>query len=73
MVSCGTPAPLMDLHMGHARHTVQEAYEHVTPEMVTRLLETLTGVWEALAARRALNPRSPVQVLDRLLTGEGKG
>ncbi|WP_426505383.1 LacI family DNA-binding transcriptional regulator [Dactylosporangium sp. McL0621] len=69
MVELGTPSPLMDLHMGHAKTTVQQAYEHVTGGMVEQLLSRLTAVWrEALASRRAMHPRSPVAVLDRLLT-----
>jgi len=37
--------------------------------MIQRLLDGLTARWvAALDARRRLNPRSPVAVLDRLLT-----
>jgi hypothetical protein len=36
--------------------------------MIRRLLDGLTDLWvAALDARRALSPRSPVAVLDRLL------
>jgi hypothetical protein len=39
-----------------------------------RLLDGLTELWEAaLAERRALAPRSPVAVLDRLLTPGREG
>ncbi|WP_433615779.1 LacI family DNA-binding transcriptional regulator [Dactylosporangium sp. CA-139114] len=71
MVELNTPRPLMDLHMGHAKTSVQEAYEHVTAGMVGRLLDGLTALWNAaLAARRAMSPGSPVGVLDRLLREE---
>lgn len=47
---------------------VQATYSHVTPAMRRALLDGLTGLWEAsLDARRALDPGSPVAVLDRLL------
>jgi hypothetical protein len=59
----------MDAQMGHADGSVQAIYSHVTQEMVGRLLDGLTTTWRAaLAARRALSPRSPVAVLDQLLT-----
>ncbi|MFI5910909.1 LacI family DNA-binding transcriptional regulator [Dactylosporangium sp. NPDC051541] len=71
MLGLDTPRPLMDLHMGHAKKTVSDAYDHVTADMVARLLEGLTVLWQnALAARRAMHPRSPVAVLDRLLGEE---
>jgi integrase len=68
MVELGTPATLMDSQMGHADGSVQGLYAHVTPDMVRRLLDGLTEVWQAaLAERRRLSPASPVGVLDRLL------
>jgi hypothetical protein len=68
MIELGTPAALMDAQMGHEDGSVQALYSHITPEMVRRLLDGLTAVWEAaLEARRQLSPRSPVAVLDRLL------
>jgi integrase len=68
MIELGTPATLMDAQMGHADGSVQALYSHITPEMIRRLLDGLTKIWEvALDARRELNPRSPVTVLDRLL------
>jgi integrase len=69
MIELGTPATLMDAQMGHADGSVQAIYSHVTQEMIERLLGGLTTSWRAaLETRRALNPRSPVAVLDRLLT-----
>jgi PAS domain-containing protein len=64
----GTPPTLMDDQMGHSDGSVQARYAHATAEMVRRLLDGLTTVWEAaLAARRQLSPGSPVAVLDGLL------
>jgi hypothetical protein len=69
MIELSTPATLMDAQMRHADGSVQAVYSHVTPEMVDRLLDGLTTSWRAaLEARRALSPRSPVAVLDQLLT-----
>jgi hypothetical protein len=68
MIELGTPATLTDAQMGHAHGSVQALSSHVTPEMIRRLLGGLAEFWEAaLDARRELNPRSPVAVLDRLL------
>jgi integrase len=72
MEELGTPSKLMDERMGHEDGSVQARYSHVTAAMRRQLLEGLTGVWEAaLEARRAIVPGSPVDVLDRLLRGEG--
>lgn len=69
MVELGTPAILMDAQMGHEDGSVGALYSHITPGMVQRLMDGLTRLWrDALAARRGLHPRSPVGVLDRLLT-----
>jgi integrase len=69
MLELGTPSVLMDSQMGHSDGSVQAMYSHITPEMVRRLLDGLTEMWiGALKARRAMNRRSPVTVLDRLLT-----
>jgi integrase len=68
MVELGTPAALMDAQMGHLDMSVQARYVHVTASMVRQLLDGLTELWRAaLDARRALDPRSPVAILDRLL------
>ncbi|WP_372492468.1 tyrosine-type recombinase/integrase [Salinispora arenicola] len=70
MEELGTPAKLADERMGHADGSVQARYTHVTAVMRARLLDGLTHLWEAAASeRRAMAPRSPVAVLDRLLTG----
>ncbi|MER5780633.1 LacI family DNA-binding transcriptional regulator [Streptomyces mobaraensis] len=63
-----TEKALADERMGHIDGSVSARYTHVTPEMRRRLCEGLTRLWHAsLDARRAMNPRSPVGVLDRLL------
>jgi Bacterial regulatory proteins, lacI family len=68
MLELGTPAPLMDEQMGHEDGSVQARYSHITPDMVQRLLDGLTGMWNAaLDVRRQMSPGSPVAVLDRLL------
>ncbi len=73
MEELGTPKPLMDVQMGHADGSVQARYSHATAEMVRRLLDGLTEVWEqALEDRRQISPGSPVAVLDRLLKGDGR-
>jgi hypothetical protein len=54
--------------------TRKARYAHATSDMLRRLLDGLTGVWtDALDARRALSPGSPVTVLDRLLSNSGEG
>jgi hypothetical protein len=59
----------MDDRMGHEDGSVQARYSHITPAMRQQLLDGLTRLWlEALDARRALSPRSPVATLDRLLS-----
>jgi integrase len=68
MVELGTPSTVMDDQMGHSDGSVQARYAHATTDMVRRLLDGLTAVWEnALEARRQLSPGSPVAVLDGLL------
>ena len=68
MEELGTPPTLMNQRMGHRDSSVQGRYSHVTPEMRRRLMEALNEQWEdALDARRAMCPGSPVAVLDALL------
>jgi site-specific recombinase XerD len=68
MEELGIPPKLMDERMGHEDGSVSARYSHVTKPMRQRLLDCLTEQWEAvLAARRAMAPGSPVEVLDRLL------
>jgi hypothetical protein len=68
MVGLGTPSTVMDDQMGHSDGSVQARYAHATADMVHRLMDGLTVVWEnALDARAGLSLGSPVAVLDRLL------
>src|SRR5262249_7028548 len=68
MDELGTPAKVMDHRTGAEDGSAQARYSHVTAAMRRKLLDGLTGLWEAaLAARRALAQGSPVAVLDRLL------
>ena len=68
MDELGVPLKLMDERMGHEDGSVQARYSHVTGEMRRRLIDDLTGLWEAaLESRRQLSEASPVAVLDRLL------
>jgi hypothetical protein len=53
--------------------SVQARYSHITAAMRSALLDGLTRLWlAALDARRALAPRSPVAVLDRLLVARAQ-
>jgi integrase len=68
MEELGTPPKLMDERMGHEDGSVQARYSHVTAAMRASLLDGLTARrQEALTARRAIAPGSPVAVLDELL------
>jgi integrase len=68
MDELGVPAKLQDDRMGHEDGSVQARYSHITAAMRRTLLDGLTGLWKAaLDERRAMAPRSPVTVLDRLL------
>ncbi len=68
MAELGVPPTLMDERMGHEDGSVQARYTHVTQVMRDRLMEDLTGLWDAaVATRRELSPSSPVGVLDRIL------
>ena len=54
--------------LGHEMGGVGARYSHVMDTMRERLIEALTRRWnDALDARLAMNPQSPVAVLDELL------
>ncbi|MFJ5984209.1 LacI family DNA-binding transcriptional regulator [Lentzea sp. NPDC092896] len=73
LVEKGIPKPLQDERFGHMDGTVQGRYSHVTEDMRARLLAELTADWEtALDERIAMNPRSPVAVLDELLQARAR-
>jgi integrase len=64
----GSPPKLLDERMGHEDGSVQSRYDHITPGMRQALMAVLTEMWEeALDARRAMSPGSPVAALDALL------
>ncbi|MEV6602013.1 site-specific integrase [Actinoplanes sp. NPDC051346] len=68
MVELGTPSTVMDDQMGHSDGSVQARYVHATADMIRRLLDGLTVVWEkALVTRLQLSPGSPVPILDHLI------
>ncbi|MER8042740.1 LacI family DNA-binding transcriptional regulator [Streptomyces sp. NPDC094032] len=69
MEELGAPKVLIDERMGHIDGSTPAIYSHVTNGMRLRLKQGLTDVWrQALAARAAMCPWSPVRVLDGLLT-----
>ena len=72
MREVGTPPKLMDERMGHEDGSVQFRYDHITAGMRQALMTALTSMWEeALDARRAMSPGSPVAALDALLRARG--
>ena len=65
MTELGTPEVLSHDRLGHQLGGIGGRYTHVTDGMREELVGRLTVQWEqALDARRALNPWSPVTVLD---------
>lgn len=63
-----TEKVLMDERIGHIDGSASTRHAHVTPCMRQRLMRGLTEQWTvSLDARRAMSPKSPVAVLDRLL------
>jgi hypothetical protein len=73
MEELNTPAKLMDDRMGHEDGSIQSRYTHITALMRSTLMDGLTRLWlAALDARRAMSPRSPVAVLDRLLVARAR-
>src|SRR6266536_335965 len=62
------PEVLSHERLGHRIGGIAGVYSHVTPAMRRQLKDALTACWErSLEARAAINPRSPVAVLDALL------
>jgi integrase len=73
MEELGVPARPQDDRMGHEDGSLQARYSHITAAMRQALLHGLAGLWEsALDDRRAMSPRSPVGVLDRLLAARAR-
>lgn len=68
MREIGVAPKLMDDRMGHEDGSVQSRYDHITAGMRRFLTTSLSDMWEeAVDARRAMHPGSPVATLDRLL------
>ncbi|MFC6883601.1 MULTISPECIES: hypothetical protein [Actinomadura] len=64
----GMPEILKHDRMGQVMPGIGGVYSHVSPAMRADLVDALQRRWEnALAARAALCPRSPVRLLDELL------
>lgn len=68
MAELRTPEVLSHERLGHELGGIAGLYSHVTPAMRKELMDALTQCWQqALDARAAMSPHSPVAVLDRLL------
>lgn len=68
MAELRTPEVLSHERLGHQLGGVGGRYSHVTPMMREELLGQLTERWnQALDARAAITPHSPVAVLEALL------
>ncbi len=68
-----TPEKLKLERLGHEMGGVEGRYSHATPKMRAELMDDLTEEWvEALDARLAMSPGSPVAVLDALLEARRK-
>jgi integrase len=69
MAEDGIPEILQALRLGHTVPGMRGVYTHVSDAMRTELKGTLQARWEAsLRDRAAISPRSPVPLLDELLT-----
>ena len=65
----GTPEILAEHRLGHQVPGMRGLYAHVSDRMRADLMQALQARWEeSLLERAALNPRSPVPLLDELLT-----
>ena len=61
------PEVLSHDRLGHRMSGIAAVYSHVTPAMRAELMSALTGCWERSLEAGAMNPHSPVPVLDALL------
>lgn len=69
LVQMRVPEILSHERLGHELGGIGGRYSHITPAMRHDLLDGLTEHWDAaLAARREMNPTSPVPILDNLLS-----
>lgn len=68
MAQEGEPEIMSHDRLGHKMAGIAGVYSHPTQAMRDRLMTDLTRLWQqSLRERAALNPRSPVPVLDALL------
>jgi hypothetical protein len=68
MAEEGTPEILAEQRLGHQMPGMRGLYTHVSDRMRAELIQALQTRWEeSLQERAALNPRSPVPLLDELL------
>jgi integrase len=69
MAEEGTPEILAEQRLGHQVPGMRGLYAHVTDRMRAELMHALQDRWEeSLEERTAIHPRSPVPILDELLT-----
>lgn len=69
MAEEGTPEILAEQRLGHQVPGMRGLYAHVTDRMRAELIHALQNRWEeSLEERAAIHPRSPVPILDELLT-----
>jgi integrase len=69
MAEEGTPEILAEQRLGHQVPGMRGLYAHVSDRMRAELMRALQARWEeSLTERAALNSRSPVSLLDELLT-----
>lgn len=74
MAELRTPEVLSHERLGHQLGGIAGRYSHVTDPMRQELMDGLTRHWEqALDARAAIRPHSPVRALDALLQARYKG
>jgi Phage integrase family len=68
MAEEGTPEIHAEQRLGHQVPGMRGLYTHVSDRMRAELMQALQDRWEeSLSERAALNPRSPVPLLDELL------
>jgi hypothetical protein len=68
MAEEGTPEILAEQRLGHLVPGMRGLYAHASGRMRDELKDALQARWEdSLAARAALDPHSPVPLLDQLL------
>lgn len=73
MEEWGIAEVLSEDHLRHDLPGISAVYRHVTPAMRRDLTAAMTRAWEeALDARLAMSPHSPVPVVSRLLSGRAE-